>query len=218
MNSTKAHIAALSLLDRAFLALTDAELAGLLTTLPEDHVSAIKKIAGFREDDVPAETPAEDDDAAAAASSELIESVRAAAHKGRVNGDLQRLGVVLSDACLAECIEALGDKSEMPSEDDLQGVIPKLIEDHGLGVVRLMLASTVVGEAPASATIVSMLKTDEAIKLPPVDLKPVAPLLPRKTDDAERLALKAQRKERKAHEQAEARLRREQAARARNRV
>jgi hypothetical protein len=218
VNSTKAHIAALSLLDRAFLALTDAELAGLLTTLPEDHVSAIKKISSFREDDASAATAAEDDDAAADASPELVESVRAAAHKGRLNGDLQRLGVVLSDACLAQCIEALGDKSEMPSEDDLQGVIPKLIEDHGLGVVRLMLASTVVGEAPASATIVSMLKTDETIKLPPADPKPVAPLLPRKQDDAERLALKAQRKERKAQEQAEARLRREQVARARNRV
>jgi hypothetical protein len=46
----------------------------------------------------------------------------------------------------------------------------------------------------------------------------LAPLLPPKADDEERLRLKAQRKERKAQEQAEAKLRRDQVARARNRV
>ncbi len=81
-----------------------------------------------------------------------------------------------------------------------------------------MLAATVVGEAPASATIVGMLKTDETVQLPPLELKPLAPLLPPKHDDQERLELKAQRKERKAHEQAEARLRREQIARSKNRT
>ena len=97
-------------------------------------------------------------------------------------------------------------------------MIPTLVDKHGIGVVRLMLAATVVGEAPASATIVGMLKHDETVKLPPVEAKPVAPLLPPKQDDDERLALKAQRKERKASEQAEARLRREQIARAKNRA
>ena len=43
-----------------------------------------------------------------------------------------------------------------------------------------------------------MLKNDDAVKLPPVDPKPLAPLLPLKQEDAGRLALKAQRKERKA--------------------
>ncbi|CAB4811293.1 unannotated protein [freshwater metagenome] len=56
------------------------------------------------------------------------------------------------------------------------------------------------------------------MKLAPVELKPLAPLLPPKADDEERLRLKAQRKERKAQEQAEAKLRRDQVARARNRV
>ena len=79
MNSTKAHIAALSLLDRAFLALTDTELAGLLTTLPEDHVSAVKKIAGFRDDDAPVVAPADGVDVVAEASPELVDAVRAAA-------------------------------------------------------------------------------------------------------------------------------------------
>ena len=216
MNQTKAHIAALSLLDRAMIAVTDDELAALLAGLPEDHVSAVKRISGLRPDDAGAAADDASDDTDD--TDVVVEAIRAAAHKGRLNGDLQRLGVVLSDACLADCVEQLGDAADMPTEDDLQKVVPELIAKHGVGVVRLMLASTVVGEAPASAVIVGMLKNDEAVKLPPAADKPVAPLLPPKVDDAERLALKAQRKERKAAEQAAARLRREQALRAKNRL
>ncbi len=201
MNSTKAHIAALSLLDRALIAVTDDELAALLAGLPEDHTTAVKRICDLRDEDA-----------------DLVEAVRIAAHKGRLNGDLQRLGVVLSDASLADCLEQLGDAADMPTEEELQAVIPGLIERHGLGIVRVMLAATVVGEAPVSAMIVGLLKTDETVKLAPVELKPLAPLLPPKADDEERLRLKAQRKERKAQEQAEAKLRRDQVARARNRV
>jgi len=209
MNTTKAHIAALSLLDRALIATTDDELAALLAGLPEDHFAAVKRIAGVRDEG------GTSDEAAAKA---LVEPVREAAHKGRLNGDLQRLGVVLTDLCLADCVEQLGDKADMPSEEDLQGVLPGLVTKYGIGAVRLMLAATVVGEAPASATIIGLLKTDEVVKLPAVELKPLAPLLPAKQDDADRLALKAQRKERRAQEQAEAKLRREQIARAKNRA
>jgi hypothetical protein len=212
VNQTKAHIAALSLLDRAMIAVTDEELEALLAGLPEDHVAAVKRISGLRADDAATEDDASND------TSAIIEAIRASAHKGRLNGDLQRLGVVLSDACLADCVEQLGDAADMPTEEDLQKVMPDLIAKHGVGVVRLMLASTVVGEAPASATIIGMLKNDEAVKLPPAADKPIAPLLPAKVDDAERLALKAQRKERKAAEQAAARLRREQTLRAKNRL
>ena len=201
MNSTKAHIAALSLLDRALIAVTDDELAALLAGLPEDHTTAVKRICDLRDEDA-----------------DLVEAVRIAAHKGRLNGDLQRRGVVLSDASLADCLEQLGDAADMPTEEELQAVIPGLIERHGLGIVRVMLAATVVGEAPVSAMIVGLLKTDETVKLAPVELKPLAPLLPPKADDEERLRLKAQRKERKAQEQAEAKLRRDQVARARNRA
>ncbi len=254
MNQTKAHIAALSLLDRALIAVTDDELIALMAGLPDDHVLAVKRISGLREADAPATVieaadptdvatvatgaanatatdgpaPSDSTDTAdiadiadiadTSSDAEVVEAIRATAHKGRLNGDLQRLGVVLSDACLAECVEELGDAAELPTEADLQKVMPGLVDKHGVGVVRLMLASTVVGEAPASATIVGMLKNDELVKLPPAADKPLAPLLPLKQDDAERLALKAQRKERKANEQAAARLRREQLARAKNRV
>ncbi len=239
MNTTKAHIAALSLLDRSLIAITDDDMKALLAGLPHDHVSAIKRICGLRPDDPEIDheiddesDAAEDPDGSTATATEiadaaadvneiddsLIEAIRVAAHKGRLNGDLQRLGVVMSDACLAECVEQLGDKADMPSEDDLKAVLPGLVENHGVGTVRLMLASTVVGEAPASATIVGLLKTDELVKLPVHDPKPLAPLLPPKQDDEERLQLKAQRKERKAQEQAAAKARRDQIARAKNRV
>jgi hypothetical protein len=226
VNTTKAHIAALSLLDRAFIAATDDELSALLAGLPEDHVLAVKRISGIRTDESGKATATGDAGEAATEAADttdtdtdgLIEAIRATAHKGRLNGDLQRLGVVLSDACLADCVEQLGDAADLPSLEDLEKVMPGLVEKHGVGVVRMMLASTVVGEAPASATIVGMLKNDDLVKLPPSEDKPLAPLLPLKQDDAERLALKAQRKERKAQEQAAARLRREQLARAKNRV
>ncbi|MCU1394123.1 MAG: hypothetical protein JWM34_2551 [Ilumatobacteraceae bacterium] len=201
MNTTKAHIAALSLLDRAMIAVTDEELAALMAGLPEDHVSAVKRISSVRDEEAPTD--------------EVVAAIREAAHKGRLNGDLQRLGVVLSDACLADCVEQLGDNADLPSEEDLTKVMPDLVTKHGVGVVRLMLASTVVGEAPASPAIINLLKTDELVKLPPAADKPLAPLLPAPQADAE---LKAARKERKAQEQAAAKLRREQAARAKNRL
>ncbi|HRE03529.1 MAG TPA: hypothetical protein PLV68_19690, partial [Ilumatobacteraceae bacterium] len=240
-NSTKAHIAALSLLDRAFIATPDDEIKTLLVTLPADHISAVKRIAGVHpgegfdhitgvepdaadpdEADAAADDVAAADDAVAAASAtapvdadvsqvgdEIVGAIRVAARKGRLNGDLQRLGVVLSDACLAECVTQLGDKADLPSKDDLVAVMPGLVERHGKGVVQIMLASTVVGEAPASVTIIEMLKSDELVKLPPVDPKPIAPLLPLKENDAERESLRAARKERKAAEQAAAKARRD---------
>ena len=247
MNTTKAHIAALSLLDRSLIAISDDDMKALLAGLPADHVSAIKRISGLRPNDgseleIPAAAESTNSDSKADAAGEdaaegdaaevadapaitaadiddsVIEAIRVAAHKGRLNGDLQRLGVVMSDACLAECVKLLGDKADMPSEADLTGVMPQLIDNHGVGAVRLMLASTVVGEAPASAIIVGMLKNDELVKLPVLEPKPLAPLLPPKQDDAERLALKAQRKDRKAAEQAAAKLRREQQLKAKNRL
>ena len=58
-------------------------------------------------------------------------------------------------------------------------------------------------------------KSDDEIKLPPAPVLAMTPLAPLKVDDAERLALKEQRKARKAAEQEEARRRREQIAKAR---
>jgi hypothetical protein len=191
----KTRLQALVLLDRALAATTDDEIDALVSALDDDHREAVERLA----DGV---TPA---------------AIREAASKGRVNGTLESLAVVLADACLADCIEQLGDHADNPTSDELRDVLPGLIERHGLACTRLMLATTVVGEAPASAIVRDLLKHDDAVKLPPMEPRPIAPIVqaPR-VSDAERDAVKAKRREMKLRRQAEARARREQQARDRH--
>ena len=191
----KTRLQALVLLDRALAATTDDEIDALVSALDDDHREAVERLA----DGV---TPA---------------AIREAASKGRVNGTLESLAVVLADACLADCIEQLGDHADNPTSDELRDVLPGLIERHGLACTRLMLATTVVGEAPASAIVRDLLKHDDDVKLPPMEPRPIAPIVqaPR-VSDAEREAVKAKRREMKLRRQAEARARREQSARDRH--
>lgn len=201
VNQVRNHLAALSLLDRAFAQLDDDDLAALLEPLAEEVARAVDHIAGWRHD-----APA------AADPSERLAAVRHAAQRGRLNGDLERLAVLLTDRCLEDCIEELGDASENPSEEDLRRVLPGVIERHGLAATQVMLASVVAGEAVAAPVITRMLKHDELVKLPPVTARPVAPPPSPSVDDAERERLRAERKARRKAEQAAARARREQAA------
>jgi hypothetical protein len=191
----KTRLQSLVLLDRALAATTDEEIEALVTGLDDDHREAIERLA----DGV---TP---------------EAIREAASKGRVNGTLESLAVVLADACLADCIEQLGDHADNPTSDQLREVLPGVIERHGLACTRLMLATTVAGEAPASAIVRDLLKHDDDIKLPPMEPRPIAPVVEvQRGSDAEREAVKAKRRELKLRRQAEARARREQSARDRH--
>jgi hypothetical protein len=200
VNQVRTRLAALSLLDRAFAQLTDDDLRALLEPLDADVASAVDHISGWRADEA-------DDDVQA-----RISAIRQAAQRGRINGDLERLAVVLTNACLEDCIRELGDASEHPSEEDLQRVLPGLIERHGLAPTQVMLASVVAGEAVAAPVITRMLKHDELVKLPPAEARPVAPPPASPVDDAERERLRAERKARRKAEQDAARARREQAA------
>jgi hypothetical protein len=192
----KTRLQALRLLDRALAATTDDEIAALVAALDDDHREAVERLAE-------GVTPA---------------TIREAVAKGRLNGTLESVAVVLVDACLADCIEQLGDHSDNPTSDQLREVLPGLVERHGLACTRLMLATTVVGEAPASAIIRDLLKNDDDIKLPPVEPRPIPPIVqaPR-LPDAEREAVKAKRRELKLRRQEEARARREQSERDRHR-
>jgi hypothetical protein len=79
-----------------------------------------------------------------------------------------------------------------------------------------MLASTLAGEAAASAVIRDLLKHDDTVKLPPVENQRSGPAArPPDTADAE---VKARRREMKQRKQADARSRREQSLRARGRA
>ena len=199
MTNVKARIAALGLLDRALANLADDELLTVIQTLPEDHLTALGKVAGFEE---------------GAADGDQIDAVRAAAKAGRINGDLERLGLVLTDACLADCITALGDHADNPTEEQLSEVLPGIVETHGLHLTQFMLASVVVGEAPASPTLVRLLKHDETYALPATEERDIVPKLhaPSAEEEAEREAIRERRKADRKRKQAEQAARRAQSA------
>jgi hypothetical protein len=193
VNQVKNRLAALSMLDRAFRLLPDAKITALYDALEEDGQDAVQHIASVKGTDP---SPAD-----------LIAAIRETVNKGRINGDLERLSLVLTETCLNECIEALGSNADDPSEENLREVLPGVIANHGLDVTHVML---VTGEAIASPIITRILKHDDAWKVPPAPTVTIAPLIVDTKDDAERAALKEQRKARKAAEQEAARRRREQ--------
>lgn len=200
MSQLKIRLQALSLLDRAFAAMTDEELATLVASLPDDHVEALDELCGAREGGFT------DADARQLA-------VRATAARGRMNGGLEQISTLVTDPALAKCIEMLGDNSDNPSEDQLLEVTPTIIEEFGVATTRLMLASSIAGEAAASVMLTRLLKHDETLALPPAEM-PDVEVLPARTADEE---TKAKRKAAKEKKQAEARKAREQQQRARHR-
>ena len=193
----KTRLQSLGLLDRALRATTDDELDAVVGALGEDHREAVERLAG---------------------GTATADSIREAAAKGRIDGTMESLALVLTDAALADCIEQLGDHADNPSSDQLRAVLPGIIERHGLGVARLMLASTLAGEAAASAVIRDLLKHDELVQLPPAEPRPMTPIYEPEVDPDERAAIKAKRKEMHERKQAAARASREQAAKARHRA
>ena len=197
VNQMKTRLQSLGLLDRSIGAATDEEIEALVAGLDDDHREAIERLAGEA----------------------TVEAIRAGAAKGRMNGTMEGLATVLTDACLADCIEQLGDHADNPSSDQLRDVLPGLVERHGVPATRIMLASTVAGDAPAAAIIRDLLKHDDVVKLPPAEVRPVTPALPEHDEsDPEREAIKAKRREAKLRQKEEARLRREQSARDRGRT
>jgi hypothetical protein len=201
MSTMKTRIQGLSLLDRALVAMTDDELTALIDSLPDDHREALDSLCGARDGGF--EDPAA-----------RIVAVRATAARGRMSGGLEQIATVLIDPCLAECIEALGDHADDPSEEQFLDVAPGLVEQHGVATVRLMMATTVAGEANASVMLTRLLKRDETLALPAAERNDEVVVLTREADPE----IKAKRKAKRAAEQAAARARREQQSKARNRT
>jgi hypothetical protein len=181
----RVRIAALALLERALGSLADDELVGLVEGVTDEQRQQLARIVG-----------------ADALTTDPAQAVRNAAARGRMNGAAEAVVILLTDRVLADCIEQLGDAAELPSADDLRRVAPGLIERHGLGPTRLMLASAVCGEAPAAATIVQLLRHDEQLALP----TPVVVATPRPTltpeQEEERARVKAARTARREAERA----------------
>jgi hypothetical protein len=175
----KNRMQALGLLDRSFKAAGDDDLATAIEALDDDHREGLESV-------IDTISP---------------EGVRAGVKAGRIDGGMEAIAAVLTDACLADCIEQLG-----------------LVERHGLAVTQIMLASTVAGEAPASAIIRDLLKSDELVALPKAEEITIAPLIDtQKRSDEEQAAIKAKRAEAKAAKKEAERARKAQASAARNR-
>ena len=197
MNQVKSRLQALGLLDRAFANATDEDLQTAIDVLNDEHREALDELLDAEADP---------------------EAVRTAIAKGRMDGTMESTALVLTDACLADCIEELGDHADHPTTEQLREVLPGLCESHGKAITQLMLASTVAGEAPASAIIRDLLKNDDEMKLPKAEPKPISPIVKGpEVDPDERAALKARRKEMKQRKQEEARVRREQSQAAKRR-
>ena len=197
MNQTKNRMQALGLLDRSFKATTDEELAAAIEALDDDHREGLESF-------VDAATP---------------DGVRAGVKAGRINGDMEAIAAIVTDLCLADCIEQLGDDADNPSTEQLKDVLPGLIERHGVSVTRIMLASTVAGEAPASAIIRDLLKSDELVALPKAEEVTIAPMIDTsKRSPEEQAEIKAKRAAAKAAKKEADRVRRAQSAAARNRA
>ena len=202
MSKLKDRLQALALLDRALAAMTDEELSALVGELPEDHRKALDQLAGARNEEG-FEDPA---------SRNL--ALRATAARGRMNGGLEQITTILCDPCLAQCIEALGDHADNPTEAQLKEVTPALVEQWGVATVRMMIAGSVAGEAAASVMLTRLLKSDEELALPAEPPRETV-LLPAPHADED---LKAKRRAAKEAKQAESRARREQQARAKHRA
>jgi hypothetical protein len=189
VNQMKNRMQALGLLDRSFKAAPDAELQASIDALGDDHREGI---ASFVE-------------------SVTVDGVRAGVKTGRIDGGMEAIAAILTDAALADCIEQLGDHADSPSSDQLREVMPGIVERHGLGISRIMLASTVVGEAPASAIIRDLLKNDEKLALPKAEDVEIAPLIDTSKRSADEQAeVRAKRKALKKEKQEAERARRAQ--------
>ncbi len=194
VNQMKNRMQALGLLDRAFKATPDDQLTSAVDALDDDHREALETFV----DDLTAD------------------GLRAGVRAGRIDGGMEAIAAIVTDAALADCIEQLGDHADNPSSDQLREVMPGIVERHNLGISRIMLASTVAGEAPAAAIIRDLLKNDETLALPKVEEVELAPLIDTSKRSADEQAeLRAQRKAAKKAKQEAERARKAQAAAAR---
>lgn len=195
----KTRLQSLGLLDRAIRATTDTELDAAVTNLDDDHREALERITS---------------------GSTTADQLRATATKGRLDGAMESLALLLTNTALADCIDKLGDHADNPTHEQLTGILPGIVERHGLAMTRMMLASTVAGEAAAAAVIRDLLKHDELLQLPKEAPRRLVPEAERTVAevDPEREALKAKRAETRRRKQEDAAERRRQSAEARNRL
>ncbi|GIU86686.1 MAG: hypothetical protein KatS3mg009_1201 [Acidimicrobiia bacterium] len=124
----------------------------------------------------------------------------------------------LTEAANDATVDALGDRHADPSREDLEAVLPGIIEAHGLPTVRLMVAAYAASDAPVQPVMRALLDTDERFALPD-EPPPLAAAeggleLRRRTpeEEAAQAAKREQRRAAKEAKRAAERKRREAAA------
>ena len=105
-----------------FTTITDESIAALAAAVDEKLRDALAKVLAL---------PAGTFDDAATVAPKVREAMKA--RKAYLD-----TGVLFGEAATEKAIEVLGDKSEDPSLEDLNNVLPKLIEDFSLDACRLM--------------------------------------------------------------------------------
>ena len=117
------------LLDRRYIAvlgdMDDPAIGGLAAALDGELRDAFARVVGLPEGIFEA------GDTAA-----LGAAVREGCTRRKVAHDT---GVILAEPCTQYSIEKLGDSSENPTLEELNGLLPEIIEKFGLDAVRLMV-------------------------------------------------------------------------------
>ena len=117
-------------------------------------------------------------------------------------------GVLFGEAATEKAIEVLGDKSEDPSLEDLNNVLPSLIEEFSLDACRLMAVQFSV----SLGGFRKLVNTDPRFAIPSAGNAPVAAAAAAPTKDAaaqeEKKRARAERKEKDKAARAQAEVQR----------
>lgn len=161
----------------ALAALTDESLTAAAVALDEELRDVLAQVAGLGADSF-------DDEAT------LAERIRDGAQRRRCAGDVC---VVLCEPCTRHCIEVLGSASDDPTLEDLQAILPDVIEKFGLEATKLM----VIQYSLSLQGFKKLIAADERFALP-VSQSPAMQL--RVIDEDAQAAKRAARKARRAAE------------------
>jgi|tagenome__1003787_1003787.scaffolds.fasta_scaffold20887826_2 hypothetical protein len=90
------------------------------------------------------------------------------------------ISTILTQRVNDSTVDLLGDASENPTRADLDAVLPAIIEEYPVELIRLMFASYAISDAPVRDVMRELLETDERFALPdkPEDGPAVAEELP----------------------------------------
>jgi hypothetical protein len=147
---SKDHVVRLARLEAEFRSLPDARFAELVAELPDEAKSVLSSRSGGADGAID------------------IQGLRDAMRRSRMKGFPDQVAAAVTSPCLEACVEALGDKADMPTEAELSATIPGLVATYGLPTTRLMFASAALQEAPAANAILKVLKNDPGLALPAV--------------------------------------------------